>query len=123
MILVDTSIWIEYLKGNSPYYEELASRLDSSQIMTIEAIFAELLQGAKSKQETSDLLELFELLPKLSTEGLVLNAGALSAKHKFYARGLSMTDCLIIATAIEYSCDIWTLDKKLQKEFEKLLTK
>lgn len=38
MILVDTSIWIEFLKRNSPTFEHMLLLLEQGEIVTIEAI-------------------------------------------------------------------------------------
>ena len=56
MILVDTSVWIEFFKKHEPYFTELRELIETSEVITHAVIFGELLQGCKSKAE-SDLIE------------------------------------------------------------------
>jgi predicted nucleic acid-binding protein len=51
MIILDTSIWIEFLKNNSDYYSKVKDLLENRKVLAIECVFGELLQGAKSKRE------------------------------------------------------------------------
>jgi predicted nucleic acid-binding protein len=51
MILVDTSIWIEFFKGNEPYFTKLKEIIESSDVLAHEVVFSELLQGCKNKTE------------------------------------------------------------------------
>jgi len=46
MILVDTTIWIEFFKSNPAYFSKMESLLESNVVITIEPIFAELLYGS-----------------------------------------------------------------------------
>lgn len=43
-VIFDTSIWIEYFKGNQKYFEPCQKLLDSGSVYTFEVIFAELMQ-------------------------------------------------------------------------------
>jgi hypothetical protein len=55
-IIVDTSIWVEFLKGNPVYFSLLQELLENQNVLTIDCIFAELLQGAKDKIERKIIL-------------------------------------------------------------------
>jgi len=54
MIIPDTSVWIEFLKGNEPYFSQLKELLERNEVMGVECIFGELLQGAKNSRERFD---------------------------------------------------------------------
>ncbi|ERM83709.1 hypothetical protein P872_02605 [Rhodonellum psychrophilum GCM71 = DSM 17998] len=41
-VVLDTSIWIEYLKGNTQYYSTCQELLENGRILCLELIFAEL---------------------------------------------------------------------------------
>ncbi len=45
MILVDTSIWIEFFRGNEPYFTKLKEIIESSDVLAHEVVFGELLKG------------------------------------------------------------------------------
>ena len=66
MIVVDTCIWIEFLKGKEPYFSNLSELLEQGQVLGLELIFAELMQGAKNKREREFISNYWNYLPKFS---------------------------------------------------------
>ncbi len=50
MIILDTSVWIEYLKRNSDYLKVIDNFMLDKQILAFDFIFGELLQGAKENE-------------------------------------------------------------------------
>jgi predicted nucleic acid-binding protein len=94
-IIVDTSVWVEFLRGNPLFFSRLQELLENQNILTIDCIFAELLQGAKDKRERD------------------INAGIYSSEHKLISKGIGLIDCVIIISSYQYRAKIWTLDKKL----------
>jgi predicted nucleic acid-binding protein len=115
MIIADTSIWIEFLKANHPFYSTLGKLLEERQVVSIECIFGELLQGAKSKREKSIIESFWENLPRIEEEGIWIAAGNLSSDKKMYSKGVGLIDVAIVSTARSYDLKVWTLDKKLTK--------
>jgi len=51
MIILDTSVWIEHLKGNRNFFVKVCKLLETNEILAIECVFGELLQGVKNKTE------------------------------------------------------------------------
>ena len=51
MIILDTSVWIEFLKNNPEYFSKIEYLLENQQVLAVECIFGELLQGEKNKSE------------------------------------------------------------------------
>jgi len=49
MIILDTSVWIEHLKNNQAFFPKTSKLLESREILAVECIFGELLQGVKKK--------------------------------------------------------------------------
>jgi predicted nucleic acid-binding protein len=63
MIVVDTSIWIDYLRGaNYPKIEKLEGYLDSNRIIIGDLIITELLQGFRTKRDLKKIQELIDCL-------------------------------------------------------------
>ena len=51
MILMDTSVWIEYFRKNAGYKSDVDRLLKSRQVITLDFIFGELLQDAKEHEK------------------------------------------------------------------------
>lgn len=113
MIIADTSVWIEYLKGNNEITGLFTPYLRKKHIIASGAVFGELLQGVKNKREREIITGFWENIPKVNEEGLFIEAGNLSNKYKFYANGIGLIDCYILAAALKYDLALWTLDKRL----------
>lgn len=122
MILVDTSVWISFLRKDDPdLVDILKSYLKRQEVYALTAIFGELLQGVKNKREQDVIQILWESLPKISEENLFIEAGLLSKTHKFYAHGVGLIDCYILSAARKHNLALWTLDKKLGNAAETVL--
>ncbi len=113
MIILDTSVWIEFLKNNPDYFSDVKSLLENQQVLAVECIFGELLQGAKSKREIEILSLYWENLPKAVVENGWIEAGIFSSKNKLPSKGIGIIDSFIIISARKYEARIWSLDKKL----------
>lgn len=112
MIIADTSIWIEYLRGNAEG-EALPLFIKRNDLIAISAVFGELFQGAKSKREVRILTSFWENLPKIDESDLFVDAGKLSSSYNLKNQGVGLIDCYLLAAASKYDCSIWTQDKKL----------
>ena len=113
MIVVDTSIWIDFLKAKEPIFTQLRVLLDNGQVMANECVFAELMQGAKGKREVDIISEYWRNLPKNTNDGILFKAGKESSRNKWFDKGVGIIDCAILMYARENKSQIWTLDKKL----------
>ena len=113
MIILDTSIWIEHLKTNQDYFPKICKLLESGDVLAVECIFGELLQGVKNKKEKEIIIKFWEHLPKERYENIIIEAGEYSAKNKLLDHGVGLMDSIIIMHGIKSHSKIWTLDKKL----------
>jgi predicted nucleic acid-binding protein len=113
-IIVDTSVWIEYFKGNQKYFDSIQNLLEKNEVLTIELIFAELLQGARNKREAEMLKSYYGLIPKAEIENLYILAGEFSQREKLISKGIGLIDSCIITATIFSDSRLWTLDKKIQ---------
>ena len=49
MIVIDTSVWIEFLKQNPLYAPKITELLENREVLAVEFIFGELLQRRRSR--------------------------------------------------------------------------
>lgn len=114
MILVDTSIWIEFLRGKEPLFTIMVRAMQTLQILTVECVFGELFQGCHDRNERDVIKRYWQDLPRASLEGLFIEAGITSQMNRWKDRGVSLIDAVIILAARSHRAKIWTLDKKLR---------
>ena len=120
MILADTTIWIEFLKSNPAFFNEMESLLESKEVITIEPIFAELLYGSRNNKERSLILSYWKVLPHIYfTEGTLIESADFGNKSDYLNLGIGLIDTILIKATIENKYLIWTLDKKILKNLNK----
>ena len=119
MIILDTSVWIEFLKNNPEYFSKVNYLLENRQVLAIECIFGELLQGAKNKREIEIISLYWENLPKAKTVNGWIQAGIYSSVNKLTSKGVGLIDSYIITSARKNNARIWSLDKKLNSLLKK----
>jgi predicted nucleic acid-binding protein len=115
MIILDTSVWIEYLGNNQDFFSKISTLLESREILAVECIFGELLQGTKNKFEKEIIIDFWTHLPKEYYENIILQAGEYSANNKFLDKGLGLIDAIILMHGIKSNSKIWTLDNNFLK--------
>ncbi len=113
MILADTSVWIEFLRGNPEIFPALKSELETGNVVTLEGIFGELLQGAADDRERRILHQYWENLPRAEQAGLWIEAGEFAGRLRFAARGVGLIDAVTLLAARRARAKLWTLDRKL----------
>ncbi|XDD47175.1 PIN domain-containing protein [Leptospira sp. WS39.C2] len=115
MILVDTSVWIEFFRGKEPFLSELITLIETSEVFAHEVVFGEILQGCKNKTELEFVLEYWESLNRIVSNGSFINAGSLSFEKKYFEYEIGLVDSILIYETKMRNCKLWTLDKKLLK--------
>ncbi len=120
MQLLDTSYWIEFLKGNKLYRSQVEIKLNDGLVIGFSPIFGELLQGCKTKRESDIIMAYWDAIPKSIEKDSWIAAGQLSSKHKLFTRGLGLVDVAILSFAISGGHTLHSLDKKLMKEWRRL---
>ena len=119
MIILDTSIWIEYLKNNDPIFEQVDALLEQNEVLALSFIFGELLQGSKNQRERQVIHEFWNVLPKIDETGLFIRAGLESGKHRWMDKGIGLIDSTILIASVESRSFVWTLDKKLSRSLSR----
>ena len=121
MIIVDTSVWIEYLKGNNPEItRSLKPRLQNRKVVAVSAVFGELLQGVKNKREREIIQGFWNSLPHVDETDLFIEAGQIANEYKLYNKGVGLIDGYILSAALKHDLPIWTLDKKLDRVIDEV---
>lgn len=108
LILVDTSVWIDYFRGTETHLDDL---IDNNLLVTNPVILAELLPAIRLRreQELADLLQEIRCLPlDINWENLMqmqlqcLQSGA---------NGIGVADLLIAQNAQQHQCRLYSSDK------------
>jgi predicted nucleic acid-binding protein len=114
MIILDTSVWIEFLKKHEPYFSELAPLLEKKEILAVECVFGELAQGVKNNDEQTIILQYWKHLTKIEIEGIIIEAGIFSRENNLLDKGVGLLDTIILLHGIRTQSKIWTLDKNFR---------
>jgi predicted nucleic acid-binding protein len=87
--------------------------LDQRQILGVELVIAELLQGSRNKRERDIIVSYWDYLPKYPLENVLINASINSSKEKWLDKGVGLVDCAILTYSRMFNAKLWTIDKKL----------
>jgi len=115
MIIADTSVWIEFLKGNEPVFRKMQTLLENREIIALEPVFGELLQGAKNKRERQVITDYWKNTPRIDESELWIVAGLYAGEKKQFAKGVGLIDSYIMVASLKTNDRVWTLDEKLNK--------
>lgn len=108
MILVDTSVWVDHLRGGD---EVLAGLLDDGQVLPHPFIVGELVL-ANLRQRDSVLADLLQL-PRafVASDNEVLH---FIQRERLFGIGIGYLDAhLLAATRLTQGVSLWTRDKRL----------
>lgn len=110
LVIVDTSVWIDYFKGGA-HSPDLDYLIDENLIATNEVILAELVPFLKLKRQN----RLIELLSNVSSVPLTIdwnNIIELQVKClRSGVNGVGIPDLIIAQNALSNGCAIYSLDK------------
>jgi predicted nucleic acid-binding protein len=110
LILADTSIWMDYLRGDQPRMQQF---LSSGQIVMHPFVCAEIALGS-----LSDRKKIFELLDSLWEVNVARleEVRSMIEVHALYSRGLGLTDVHLLASCVlTTGTMLWTRDNALDK--------
>ena len=103
MILVDSSVWIDFFRDRTtPQVERLVSLLLASEPAMGDLVLAEILQGCDTDKEFNQILRFLQPLPiiQISDEAIAIQA----ARHYRTLRALGITVRKSIDTLIATRC-------------------
>lgn len=106
MILVDTSVWIDFLRGENSVQRETLHRLIEAEedIAVTEIIVTEILQGIKSDRDFLTVKEYLLEFPIYSSKGIetYLEAARIYRECRKSGKTVRKTiDCIIAAICLE----------------------
>jgi hypothetical protein len=115
-VIVDTSVLIDFLKGENPVSNTVTRLLEKKRIVITGIIIAELLQGIKNPKEEHIISELLTGIAILEADtAMWIQAGKLSASLRRKGVSLPLTDIAVAALAIENNLSVFTLDKHFEQ--------
>ena len=117
MILVDTSVWIDFLNSaRGPPGDELERLIGANASLVLTGlVVAEVLQGLK--RDVESVTALLARWPLIEPGGFATCEAAATIFHQPRRRGvtLSTVDALLAALALEYNAALFTLDQDFQR--------
>jgi predicted nucleic acid-binding protein len=117
VILVDTSIWIEWSnRPNSEEAQELARLLEADQVATTDVIIAEVLQGARNEQRYGEWANQLDALHYYPVQRATwLQAASLSFRLRRAGLTTPLADLVIAAVGLENDLPVYATDPHFQR--------
>ena len=108
MILVDTSVWVDHLRGSDAV---LAERLHAGRVLIHPFVIGELALG--NLRQRDHILALLHELPRamVATDDEVLR---FINGNTLFGCGVGYVDIHLLASARLTGCTLWTRDRRLQ---------
>jgi predicted nucleic acid-binding protein len=116
MILVDTSIWIDFLAGRSAA-ADLQSLLLANEVLCHPAVRGEVALGTIANRQ-----RVLGLLASLPSAAAVDNEGVmrLIARARLHSTGIGWVDAHLLASAEQEATLLWTRDRRLERAARQL---
>ena len=112
MVLVDTSVWIRFLRNRAPEAAALDRLLETDEVAGHELIYGELLIGdTGGRGEMLKHYGLLHWLPSVPHQEVVTFIGA----NELCGRGIGWIDAHLLASALVAGIPLWTADDRLAK--------
>ena len=107
MVLVDTSVWIEYFRKGHTRLEDLLNNTDAA---IHPFIIGELACGTiKNREEILNLLQTLDSSPEISLQEML----RFIEMNKLQGKGIGFIDVHLLASSLLSDFKLWTNDKKL----------
>ena len=117
MVLIDSSVWIEFLRRpDEEIGRSLYALLSENQAGVVGIVVAEVLQGARSQGDYDKLRRGFYAARYVEMNRVVWErAGRLAMDMKSAGTPVALTDLAIAATAIDGLHKVFTLDSDFKR--------
>lgn len=114
MVLADTNIWINFLRGKD---QDLGQMLWRGEVMMHSIVIGELATGslANRAEFLADLREMPIISSATERESLVL-----IENRRLFGRGIGWNDIQILASCLINHVPLWTCDRRLREAAEEL---
>lgn len=116
-MLIDTSVWIEYLdRANAVIAKDVEELLRRREAAIAGIILAEIRQGCRKAGQVKVLITAFEPVTYIEADrGAWLRAGEIVAEGLTKGVKLHLGDCLVAALALRENCSIFSLDNDFER--------
>ena len=115
MIMVDSSVWIDYFRGiRTPQTDRLDELLGAQPIVIGDLILTEVLQGFTSERDFNQALKLMAALDVVNLAGRDIAIQAARNFRQLRALGITVRktiDCVIASHCIEYDLPLLFSDR------------
>jgi len=107
MILVDTSVWIDFLRRGN---DQLRRHLEETEVLTHPLVIGELHVGnIENRKEFLSLIQNLPQVPESSHEEVRF----FIEQQRLFGTGIGYADAHILSSAVMAKVPLWTLDKRL----------
>jgi predicted nucleic acid-binding protein len=117
LILVDTSVWVDFLNSSrGPAGDELERLIKNNASLVLTGlVVTEVLQGLK--REVAPVTKLLAQWPLVEPGGFATYEAAATIFRRARERGVthSTVDALLAAVALEYDAALFTLDRDFER--------
>lgn len=115
-IVIDSSVWIEYFRGNPDFKEALHHLLQHDAMVTLSIIQAELIQGFHNAKEATYVLSLMQQAKQVSEKTTDWIEAAWTA-NRLRKKGITvpLSDCYIAYQTQKHGLQLWTIDKHFEQ--------
>ena len=125
MVLVDTSVWIDFFAGLNSKEVELLTRFleDDTSVYICPVIIQEILQGIKNENTFQQIKESLLALPVLSVDQMEAAIGAAQIYRQLRKKGITIrksNDCLIAFYALKNRVEVVHRDRDFDLIFKNL---
>lgn len=124
MVIIDTSVWIDYLRGLvTPQTSWLDTRIDLQRLALTDLIFCEVLQGVSNEIQAAQVEDQLRKLIIFGTGGVPLAAAAARNYRALRSHGRTtrkVVDCLIATYCLIHDHSLLHNDRDFDA-FEKFL--
>ncbi len=112
LILVDTSIWIDFFRKRENIFEQLNQLVEEKRVATVKLVIAELIQGARQEKEIEVIKNLGDVIPILTElSDAWEKAGKLSYDLRKKGKTVGLADCYIAIMAGIHNACLFSLDQ------------
>ena len=114
MILIDTSVWIEFFRHNEPVSSQVSTLLAEQKVITVEPVFSELMFGVITAQEKSIITTFWQILPRIEFGAdSMFEASSFAFQNNSRELEIGLIDAVIIKSAQKAGHLLWTLDERI----------
>ena len=116
-VIVDTSVWVDYLRGHDTGQREaVASLVQDGRAYICGVVLAELLAGARTDRDRDRIDTIFHGLPYLElSRPTWASAGLLASGLRAQGITLPLADLLVATLALEHGYAVFTRDAHFQR--------